>query len=179
MTLKQNEYNESYFGDPNSPLKHKAGYSNYLELQTNWVQRERIKKFLIRHNIPKNSKILELGAAVGFMGKIATEEGYKNWTCVDFSLWCKKNELSPIIEQDALSYLQSQPDNSFDVIVSFALLECLSNPSLVTLYQQMRRVGIKQIHQTFEESNSKFYNIKTLADWKSLLSQDTVIEFYG
>jgi len=113
--LNRNKYGAPYFGDviESGGLRHDAGYSDYLGFAIGWKERLIIQKFLTRHNIPKNVRILELGASIGFMGKVATEEGYTNWTCVDWSDWCKRHEVFTIIEEDALVYLNSIPDNSY------------------------------------------------------------------
>jgi len=172
MILKRKDYGAPYFGDPSQPPKHDAEYSNYIELHTNWRAKRSIKKFLIRHNIPKNAKILEGGAGIGFMGKIATEEGYTNWTCVDWSNWCKRHEVYPVIEQDVLSYLQAQADNSFDYIITHALIECIPLNQLQALATEAKRVGIKQIHATYIQPNAQFYEVKTLPEWATVFLND-------
>lgn len=166
MTLKQLDYDEAYFmqNSKNVDRPHKAGYTNYFELQTNYIAERNIKAFLKRHNIPKNAKILELGAAVGFMGKVATEEGYTNWTCVDWSSWCKQNEVYPVIEQDVLSYLRAQADNSFDYIISRLLIECIPTNKLQNHAVEAKRVASKHIHAVSLQTN-QYYNIKTLPEW--------------
>ncbi len=181
MVLTKSKYDEIYYQViiENGIRKERiAGYTDYLELQCNWVFKKRYEDFLTRHNILTTDRILELGGAVGYFKKVATELGY-DITSVDWSAWCKQNELSSIIEQDALSYLQAQPDNSFDVIVSFTFLECFTNAKLVKLYLEMKRVGIKQIHQIPSEDTTNSYNLKTIVEYQSLLPDDTVIEFYG
>lgn len=125
--------------------------------------------------------MLELGAAIGFMGKIATEEGYTDWTCVDWSAWAKANEVYPVTEQDALSYLQAQADNSFDYVISRALLECVDAKDLDTLITECNRVATsKQIHTTYNEAPAQYYNIKSLPDWATdfLNDPDIIIENY-
>ena len=88
---------------------------------------------MTRHTISLTATVLELGAAVGFMRKVAIEEGYTNWTSVDWSNWCKRHEVSVIVEQDGFSYLQAQADNSFDYVITRALLECIDTKDLDTL----------------------------------------------
>lgn len=180
--LTKPQYDESYYRHDslNVSNPHKAGYQDYLEGQVNWKEKQRIQRFLTRHNIPKDAKILELGSAIGFMGKIATEEGYTNWTCVDWSSWVKANEVFPVIEQDALSYLQAQADNSFDYIITRALIECLPTNQLQNHATETKRVATKQIHTTYLSGNTTYYNIKTLPDWTSnfLNDPDIIVEDY-
>ena len=71
---------------------------------------------------------------------------------------CRLHEETKIIQQDALSFLNNQPKNSFDYIVSFAFLECFSNDDLKFLKLQMDRVAKKQIHYCFKDPNPIYYN---------------------
>ena len=180
MVLNLNQYDAAYFGDIESDLKRKSGYSNYLELHTNYIAKRNIKKFLIRHAIPKNAKVLELGAAVGFMGKVATQEGYTNWMCVDVSSWCKKHKVFPVTQQNALSYLRAQANNSFDYIITRALIECIPANQLQNYAIEAKRVAKKQIHTTYIESNTRYYIVKTLPEWTSDFHNDPdiIIEDY-
>jgi len=182
MVLQRNKYDAAYFGDviESGGTRHDAGYTNYLELHTNWKQKLQIQKFLTRHNIPKTSKILELGAGVGFMGKIATEEGYTDWTCVDWSNWAKRHEVYPVTEEDGLVFLQAQTDNAFDYIVSRAFLECIPSNQLQNYATEGKRVATNHIHTTFLSANTQYYEIKTIPDWATdfLNDPNIIIEDY-
>ena len=182
VALIRSDYNAAYFGDvvESVGLRHDAGYSNYLELQTNYVQRRNIVAFLKRHNIPKNAKILELGAGVGFMGLVATEEGYTDWTCVDWSNWTKRHEVFPVIEEDAFIYVTAQPPASFDYIITRAFLECFDQGDLDGIIGRFAMVANKQIHSTFLSAKAQFYNIKTIANWEKEFNNDidVIIEDY-
>lgn len=158
--LTSKDFSPAYFGDieESRGLRHDAGYTNYLELETNYIAERNIKKFFTRHNIPKTVRVLELGSAVGFMGKIAKQEGHTDWVCVDWSNWCKRHEVYPVIEQDALTFLTSQDDNSFDYIISKAFLECFNDDALKILKIEMDRVGKNQIHYLYKEPNPLYYN---------------------
>lgn len=178
MVLKRDEYDAPYFGADESDLKRKSGYSNYLELQINWVAEKRWKDFIVKHNLKSTDKILELGGAVGHFAKVARKQGLKV-VCVDWSQWCLDNKMiSNLIQEDALTYLQSQPDDSFDVVVSFAMLDCIPIDQLSLLYQEIKRVAPKQIHQIYQGRNPRYYNVHDLAYW-NLLFEDAVIEPYG
>lgn len=160
MVLTQSQYDAAYFDDreESNGLKHSAGYTEYLKFQTDHVRKAKILDFLNKHKIPKDATILELGAAVGFAGLIAKEQGYKNWTCLDWSDYCKKHEVYPIIKQDALTWLKTLDDNSYDYIISFAFLECCNNDGLTNCKTEMDRVAVKQIHQCHERPNPLYYN---------------------
>lgn len=180
MVLNRNKYDAAYFGDldESGGTRHTAGYSNYLELETNYVTRRNIVAFLTRHNIPKTAKILELGAGVGFMGLVATEQGYTDWTCVDWSNWAKRHEVFPVIEEEAQTYLELQTDNFYDYIISRAAIECVPQNKLQALAIEAKRVAVKQIHSTYLAANLTFYNIKTLPQWEQefLNDPDIIVE---
>ncbi len=181
VKLSRNIYDGAYFGDPNSDTKHKAGYTNYQYRSGQANQQRYLERFLNAHQIPKNAKVLELGAALGHLGKLATVNGYTNWTCVDWSQWCQDNKVyETLVNEDAIEFLKSSADKSFDYIISRALIECLANNELVTFATECLRVGTKQIHTTFAEPNSKFYTVKDLDNWKTVLGNipDIIVENY-
>ncbi len=172
-TLERTVYDAAYFGDPNSDTKHRAGYSNYIEQSEQSHHQKKLNKFLNDHEIPKNAKVLELGAATGYLGKLATVNGYTNWTCVDWSQWCQDNKVyNSLINQDAIEFLESQSNKSFDYIISRGLIECFTDIELVTFAKECLRVGKKQIHTTFETPNTQYYTIKNLDNWKTVLGNN-------
>lgn len=181
MTLTRNEYDGAYFGDPNFDLKHRAGYTNYKAQCSQSHHERKLKQFLESHNIPKDAKVLELGAGTGYLGKIARENGYDHWICVDWSQWCQDNKVFPeLINQDAIEYLQLQQNKSFDYIISRGFIECFTATELITLANECLRVGKKQIHSTFLEVNSNYYTVKDLENWKTLFGNidDIIVENY-
>lgn len=104
-----------------------------------------------------SGKILELGCGVGTYAKEARKQDL-DWTAIDVSPWCKRHEATPIIKQDAMTYLQSQPNDSFDYVVSFALMECFDDVEIQKLKIEMDRVGRNQIHLTYKNPNPRYYN---------------------
>lgn len=178
MVLKTEEFDAAYFGDVESDLKRKSGYSNYLELQTNWIQKERYEKFIASHDFKPGDKILELGAAIGYFGKIARVNGL-TVKCVDVSQWCYDNRLHPDFEKaDALEFLKTLERKSFDYIISFGFLESFDDVQLRALIILMNQIAKKQIHRIYEEGNPKWYNIKTIEKWKSFFDDSAIIENY-
>ncbi len=182
MVLTRNTYDAAYFGDvsESAGLRHDAGYSDYIQQQTNYIVRRRIIAFLRRHNIPKSAKILELGAGVGFMGLVATEEGYTDWTCVEWSNWCKRHEVFPIVEEDAFIYVTAQAPSSFDYIITRAFIECFAQNDLGGIVGRFATVADKQIHSTYASAKAQFYNIKTITNWEKQFNNDidVIIEDY-
>jgi len=153
------EYDAAYFGDPKTDLRRIFAYSNYLGVLDNLAVKQ-CKDFIAEHKLKPTDKILELGGAVGHFTKVARAQGL-NVTCVDWSQWCLDNKLiSNLIHEDALTYLKSQPDNSFDVVVSFFFLDCIPEKQLKELSKEIKRVTTKQIHQLYASPNPRFYNVQ-------------------
>ena len=124
---------------------------------------------------------LELGAATGYLGKLAREKGYTDWTCVDWSQWCQDNKVyDSLVNMDAIEFLKSRLDKSFDYIISRGLIECFTDIELITFATECLRVGKKQIHATFGKPNSNYYTVKNLDNWKTLLGNisDITVESY-
>lgn len=162
----------AYFGDMKASggLKHEAGYSNYLDS----VKQSGYLKHAEYVLDKVSGKILELGCGIGVYAKEGISRGL-DWTAVDILTWCKEHEVTSIIKSDALAYLQTQDDNSFNWIVSFAFLECIPNPDLLQLYNEMKRVASTgQIHSTYKSPNSTYYESRTIAEWKQDLSDSNV-----
>ena len=181
MTLSRDEYDGAYYGDKNFDLKHRAGYSDYKEQCEQSYHKKSLEKFLDNHKIPKDVTVLELGGGQGHLAKLATEKGYSNWTCVDWSQWCQDNKVyDSLVYMDAIAFLQAQPDNSFDYIISRALIECFTDSELIIFAKECFRVSKKQIHATFGEPNSKYYTVKNLNNWKTVLGNtpDIIVEDY-
>lgn len=155
MVLTIDKYDAAYFGDviTSGGLRHEAGYSNYLEI----VKEKPYLKRADRAFNAVSGKILELGCGVGTYAKEALNRGL-DWTALDSSNWCKRHEVTKIIEQDALTYLRSQANNSFDYIVSFGFIECFDNGGLEALKTEMDGVGRNQLHYTYKKPNPLYYN---------------------
>ena len=178
MTLTREQYDDAYFGDPKSDLKRRSGYAYYLK-QIDYEGEKKWKDFIVEHNLKSTDKILELAGGVGHFAKVAREQGL-DVTCVDWSQWCYDNKLiSDLIHEDALTYLKSQPDNSFDVVVSFYFLDCIQKDQLLLLSQEIKRVSTKQIHQIYSRRNENYYNVQDLTYWQSLFSQNVIVIYRG
>ena len=172
--LTREQYDDAYFGDHKSDLKRRSGYSDYLR-QLDIDGEKRWKDFIVKHNLKSTDKILELGGGVGHFAKVAREQGL-DVTCVDWSKWCLDNKLiSNLIHEDALTYLKSQPDNSFDVVVSFFFLDCIQKEQLSLISKEIKRVAPKQIHQIYSRRNADYYNVQNLEYWQSLFSKNVIV----
>lgn len=182
MVLNRNKYNAAYFGDitESDGLRHVAGYSNYLEQIRNSIHKKRIEDFIKKHNIQVRDKVLELGAGIGYYCEIALAKGIE-WNCLDVSQWCydhaKLETQSRFILQDAVTYLPTLVDNSYDYIVSFGFIECFEDSIIRTIIPILNRVAIKQIHSFYKKEPNQYYNIKSLTEWKSFAwKTGTVLE---
>lgn len=155
MILSRSQYDAAYFGDiiESGGLRHEAGYTYYLDL----IKEKPYLKRSDRVFNTASERILELGCGIGTYAKIALSRGL-DWIALDWSLWAKQHEVTPIIEEDALTYLLAQANNSFDYIVSFGFIECFTDGQLLVLKNEMDRVGINQIHLTYENPNPLYYN---------------------
>ena len=179
MTLAEEDFDAAYFGDVESDLIRKCGYLDYLALKTNHIQKEIYEKFILAHAFRPDDKILELGAAVGFFGKIAGINGL-NVKCVDVSQWCYDHRLHSDFEKaSAFQYLKTLGSKSYDYIISFGFLECLDDAKLQALIILMNRVAKKQIHCLYGIGNPKYYNLKTVPQWKSFFDDSVTIEMEG
>ncbi len=178
MTLTREQYDAAYFGDSKSDLQRRSGYSDYLR-QINDGWEKKWKDFIAEHNLKSTDKILELAGGIGHFAKVAREQGL-DVTCVDWSQWCFDNKvIEDLIHEDALTYLKSQPDNSFDVVVSFFFLDCIQKDQLELLSQEIKRVSTKQIHWIYPRRNADYYNVQDLTYWQSLFSQDVTVRYKG
>lgn len=147
-------FDAAYFGlDPD--LKRNSGYDNYLELIKEIPYLKRADRALSK----VSGKILELGCGVGTYQKLAEKKGL-DWLGIDSSTWCYQNKVTEITFSDALDFLKSQKDNSFDFIVSFAFLECQNEKQLQLIKNQMDRVAKNQLHYCYKNPNPDFYNSK-------------------
>lgn len=170
--LQEKDFDDVYFG------ARKPHYSNYLDHINQALVKKRFTDFLDKHQFLTTDKLLELGAGIGMFGKIAGEKGL-DVTCVDVSQWCLDNKVhDKFVNASALAYLKTLEDKSFDYIVSFGFLECLSDQDIATLRAEMNRVGKKEIHGLYP-SAGKDYNLKTLEKWQELFGDTAVVEKYG
>ena len=176
MTLAEESYDAAYFGDVESDLIRKSGYLDYLALKTNYIQGKIYEKFISTHGFKPEDKMLELGAGVGYFGKIAWINGL-NVKCVDVSQWCYDRKMHhDFVKASVFQYLKTLKNKSYDYIISFGLLECFDDAKLQALIILMNRVAKKQIHCMYGIGDPKWYNLKTIPQWKSFFDDTTTIE---
>lgn len=172
--MKKIIYNEQYFNGKRAEYSHNAGYSNY-DAQKNDILRsfnklQRGYKFL--------EPILELGCAKGYIVERLLELNYnvKGVDVSSFAISEAEKELQPhLIISEAISFLESQPDNSYGTIFSRWFIECLTNEELIKIAPQINRVGINQLHYTNSFSNINFYNSKKPIEYKEFGFENVLI----
>jgi len=180
--LTISEYDAAYFGDlvESGGLAHDAGYTDYLEKVNRKhrfdvgtpnkpynVKNEGHKKLLETEGL-ENAAIVELGGGTGTLGQVMIEEGF-TWHVVDVANWCFRHKVIPDInftEQDALSYLQAQGNNSIDAIFSTSFMVIFDTPDLQPLIDEMRSKSKRQIHFIEERPNPTYYQVRTLEQWR-------------
>ncbi|HEC65437.1 MAG TPA: class I SAM-dependent methyltransferase [bacterium] len=188
MVLKTDEYGAPYFGDSDTPLRHKAGYTDYAKLRNikttiyNPVTKTSTDMNLFNANmkpwlkeINLSGKVLELGCAYGWNRKLGLQiNGITDWDLVDVSSFAKtKADIDDqrfFTVQDAKTHLATLPDNSYDHIISFRFIECLTDEDIKSLVAEMNRVcSVSQIHSFSRNMDEykPYYNTKTLLSWSS------------
>lgn len=161
-----------------------GGYGNYqpIHLQINpehysgvdndsWYGKA--QRFIQRGSLA-GRKIIELGCAWGSLTRYLRQLG-ANAYGLDLAypisqgivLW---PDLAPyLIVADARTWLPTQARNSWDAIISRGFLECQSDADLAILIPEMNRVAkFVQVHSTDTNSESEYYNVKTLEQWQTL-----------
>jgi len=172
-------FDDAYYGAVESDLKRKSGYSNYIEyITSDFYNRTVIKPFFKKFDFAGKT-VLELGAGIGVLGK-ASKRG-NTWLCLDASQYCYDNRVHNTFKMnDALEFLTTEGDNTYDYIISFGFLESIDDTKLLDLIKQMNRVAKKQIHGVYNEGNPEYYNIKTTEKWQALFGDTvTVIQYNG
>ncbi len=182
VALTTDEFEAPYFGDTveSGGLRHDAGYTHYLEkanAKTRFdlsnrnrnynLKRETIKKQLETEGL-ENASIVQLGGACGHLAADMIEEGF-TWEVVDVSNWCFRHKVIPdniFTEQDALSYLQAQGNNSINAIFTTRFLVVLATVDIQPLIDLMRSKSQRQIHYIDENPNATYYQVRTLEQWR-------------
>jgi 2-polyprenyl-3-methyl-5-hydroxy-6-metoxy-1,4-benzoquinol methylase len=101
---------------------------------------------LVQSHFPadRRSAILDLGCGHGALIHFARREGYANIRGVDFSpeqvAAARHLGIEGVEEGDLLATLSSQPDDSFNVVVAFDVIEHFTRDELLGFVDLVRRV---------------------------------------
>lgn len=175
-------YDKHYFEDDENGVPHPAGYSNY---GLRWREfRIQNLDFIQAHDLAGKS-VLELAGAFGFFLDAHSEaSGNLFCTTIDGSEYAASQH-PLVIHADALTYLQSLPDNAFEVIVGLRFLPCLSDEQLAEILPHVLRVAPQRIFTVDSlefyqleghdiEKLEQYYNVKTVAEWEAMLPGCTI-----
>jgi cyclopropane fatty-acyl-phospholipid synthase-like methyltransferase len=111
-------------------------------------RRAQIRGFLLRHlPIDAKPRLLDIGCGDGALLRVAADLGVEDVQGVDLSpeMAQKANALGFAVKlRDVLSFLRDQPDNSFDVVCAFDVLEHLDIEKLASVCENVLRVLTKK-----------------------------------
>ena len=167
-------FDKSYFNGRRAEYSHNAGYSNY-DLERNNVRKRVDKMFAGAY---QKGNVLELGCAKGFAVERLMELGVeaKGVDISEFAISEAKEEIKKhLVLEEVISFLKSQPSNSYENIVSFWFIECLNDEELSELSKEANRVSNNQYHFTNSFCNKKYYNAKNPEEYKPFGFKNTII----
>ena len=125
--------------------------------------------------IPLIAKILDCGSGVGRIMQTWRENGFSNIQGIEISkIACSKsNDL--YLFHGSVQNMSMFPDNEFDLLSSFALLEHIDESILSDVLDEMSRVSKKQAHFIAHKAGTdpSHINIKTPQEWIELLTKHT------
>lgn len=152
----------TYFGyGGNMP----GGYGRYMPVKPHRDWHQRTSTLMESYGL--SGSVLELGCAMGSWVRAMRDLGLDaygmdlDWPIrVGLSVW---PELRPYLIVDNVVEACYE---DWDFIVSWNLLECLSDEDLKVLAEKLKR--FKQIHIVDPRTDGQFYNKKTMAQWQKL-----------
>jgi SAM-dependent methyltransferase len=107
-------------------------------------RRAQIRRLLSRHlTIDKGLRLLDLGCGDGALLRVARDLGVEHLEGVDLSpeMVAKARAIGFSVElADALSFVTAQPDDSFDVVCAFDVLEHLDHEKLSGVCEHVLRI---------------------------------------
>lgn len=193
--LQPNEYDQFYFdygtaqgeGSAASVLAGFTKYSRWNRTEgqnsTGEYWKDKTNGW-VNHLALSGKTVLELGCAKGFIVKDLRDAGV-NATGIDISSYaigqCEPEVAPYLIQGDIRTALSQFGNKQFDVVISFRLLECLTDTEVSDLITNAGRIGKKQVHIiTTSDLNGTYYNFKTLEQWLSLpWPRGTVLASYN
>lgn len=187
--LDPSEYDASYFDGDAQSLKHNAGYSRYER----WYRNEGANSLgeywkdkangWVNHLVLANKKVLELACAKGFLVKDLRDLGVDAYG-IDISPYaisqCEAGN-EPYVSVGDARDLSAYANKEFDIIISFRLLECLSDVDVQLVLDQAKAKGKRQIHVVSVSPNPTYYQVRTPQEWIDDFPwpKGTVIAPYG
>ena len=190
--LDKSEYDISYFDGAKSSLTHNAGFTRYERWRrfegtnsTGEFWKDKCANW-INHLALSGKKVLELACAKGFIVKDLRDAGV-DAIGMDASSYaisqCEEGVAPYLIQGDVRTDLTQFLNKQFDVVLSFRLIECLTDAEVTKLATDCQRIGKKQVHiiTTGTHLNNQYYNYHTLQEWLNNFnwSKGTVLADYN
>lgn len=127
-------------------------------------------------------RVLDLGCAKGFHVKSLIDMGAIA-TGVDWSPYalshCEPEVKSFLKNSEVLAYLQTLPNQSFDVIIGLRLLPCLPATSISSFFTQVKRVAPLAYFTTDSvDTDGNAYNVLPAGTWQSTGGVGIIVEEY-
>lgn len=182
--LQPSEFDASYFDGALQATRHNAGYSRYERWNRNGSEFWKDKaNDWVNHLAVANKKVLELGCAKGFMVKDMRDAGVDAYgmDVSSYAIGECESGMSQYLYTGNATDLSQFSNKEFDIIISFRLLECLSDSDVTSVMNECKAKGKKQIHVVSLNANSTFYQQRTVQQWIDDFDwpKGTVIAPYG
>ena len=171
--LTPEEFDASYFDGALQRYAHNAGWSRYqryyrINSTTSTGEKFRdIATGVCNELKLVGKKVLELGCAKGFIVKDLRDLNVDAYG-LDVSRYaigqCEEG-MSPYLTVGNATDLSAYADNEFDYIISFRMLECLSDTDINSVLSQCAAKGLKQAHVVSLDARSDYYQQKSLQSW--------------
>jgi SAM-dependent methyltransferase len=130
-------HGDGLFEDPG------AGYGgDRLARQKQWMSEAEVRLAWLKRFLPVGGKLLEIGSASGEFVVVAENAGFPT-VGLETSPWAAKvaRQLTPhVYEQDLSTWMAHHPQDRFDAVVMFHVLEHFSDP----------RPFLRELHQVME-----------------------------
>lgn len=169
--LPTTAYNAGYFNG-----LHPAGYTDF-SLSNNYQYVIQVLKY-INPALYVNKSVLELGCAKGFLVHEMRKAGI-NARGIDLSEYAVSQadaDVKPFLSvADVRNGLPATKPNTYDLIISDGLLECLTDTEAVNLANSCLKVARRTVFLIWSESPAEYYNVKTVAQWKALLPIGVIV----
>ncbi len=138
-------------------------------------------------NIQPNQRVALIGAAFGWIAEDWIDAGIPHVVATDISKWIHENKhhqaIIPILNEDSLSEESRQnirrtAGGSLDIAITEDVLPNLTDAECLDLAKNLRLLAPKVVHWiscVTPSSEGSSLNMKTIEQWKELLTPDLVI----
>lgn len=183
--LEPNEYDASYFDGQKNRQSHNAGYSVYEkkfrssgENSLGEYYKDTANKLKEIYSL-EGKKVLEIGCAKGFVVQSLRELGVDAYG-LDISSYAigeAESWVKPYLNVgDARTYLVNYKSKEFDLVLSIAFIECLTDKEAETLSQKCTRIGELVLHVTENDEPTEYYNGHSVEKWKAILPPGVLVD---